>query len=653
MDSFLKLAAALAALGLCAPATAQSFTRAPGWHIAPQAGTYTEGGIGAPSVVFRKKYGDFVMFFEAKVAAADADCMVGYWGISTATSPDGLNWTVAATQKLPNIDGSFFECVAAHPSAVLDDNGEDIHLWFKGEQGTQACVDGDKPWGCRQYTGVGYAKFDKNLNMTTSSAEPVLDESATFGFPAVVRVDDGWKMMLARYPAFYLATSDQPDSGWTFANGGAPVMSPGVTSWAQDELFNPALVCDNEAQFAYKVYLGGRNFGNSWPNIEFGGWGDAISQEAVSWFINGAPHFNWAGNDAWRHWDGVRVGDEMLIWFSEKEGGKNHIGFGYTSATWDEHDIQSRLCPEAEGWGLVPGDSEYTDAIEWYRNLVTDWDNDASACANDIINDANGGVHDIITQELHFEFIKGHPDHMGPDGFDAILPLLNQIESSCGDDTEILREQLAALSIHGLKLYVGRVEDISGPTNSDVLAAKAALVASEDYALLGLWNSAMTESSAAMDALAAAEPPWAGNWCDGNEVDVYHTYLCDAQALIEDIDALGNSDLDDATDEIKAGLENLASAAGVKDVIKNKDRDKWRHAAKVLAEEGATAQLQELATISKGLTTRFVRDAEISDHGSDIAGAEADLASGDAFYAAGDWEDAIRLYAEAAKKARG
>lgn len=66
------------------------------------------------------------------------NCSVGTWGISWATPPDGQNWTVAPTQQFPNTAGTDYECVAAHPFAVMDDDGDDIQLWFKGEQGTRA-----------------------------------------------------------------------------------------------------------------------------------------------------------------------------------------------------------------------------------------------------------------------------------------------------------------------------------------------------------------------------------------------------------------------------------------------------------------------------------------------------------------------------------
>ncbi len=355
--------------GMCSPALAQTFTRAPGWHLSPQAGTYTDAGVGSPTVVYRRRHDDFVMFFESMVAPPDADCTVGYWGISYATSPDGLSWTQAATQKLPNADGSYYECVAAHPYAVMDDNGDDIHVWFKGEQGTQACDAGNQPWGCAQYTGVGYAKFDLNLDLASSSASPVVDEPSKFGYPAVVRVDDTWYMMLAKYPSFYMATSSRPDGGWTMANGGAPVMLPGVTTWSQDELFNPALVCEQGQVFPFQVYFGGRNYGDTWPLIDLGGWGDGVTSDAFNWFVNAAPHFNWSGNDAWRHWDTLRVGDERLVWFSEKENGVNNIGFAYTTAVWDARDVDSRLCPIESHWTepFVPTASQvqWCEGYQW------------------------------------------------------------------------------------------------------------------------------------------------------------------------------------------------------------------------------------------------------------------------------------------------
>ena len=640
-------------LATSSTANAQTFTRDANWHLAPQAGTYTENGIGSPTVVFREKHSDYVMFFESRIANADTNCSVGTWGISWATSPDGFNWTVAPTQQFPNTAGTYYECVAAHPYAVMDDNGDDIHLWFKGEQGTAACDAGVKAWGCQQYTGVGYAKFDQNLNFVLASPSPVLLETLKFGIPAVVRKDDTWYMMVARYPSFYLATSTAPDSGWSLANGGAPVMQPGVTTWAQDELFNPAMVCDDRPDFPFTTWFGVRNYATTWPVIDAGGWGNAISNDSLFWFLGSVSAFSWTGNEKWRHWDAIKAGEDTLVWFSEKQNGINHVGFASTTPNWNKADLQTRLCPATDRWGLVSPSADFVQAADWYRDYIQDFADNAttSTCASDIVNNS---IQPLVTEELLFEFIKGHPDHWTLQGFDPIFGYLDLIESTCGDNMDSLRAQLAALAIHGLSGLADRNALIAGDAEANIVLARADLSDANIAFDQGDYAGAIAYTNLGMLALQDGVD-YLANFCDGTEVEVYAVMTCaivelrdQTQALY---DATGDANARRARDKMNDAVEK-AAMAGMKDVAK-----KFREAGSKLQSVGtpeATDLVQAMAEYSEIYVRQFIDDCAVSGHANaNIVDAEAFYADGVFYLSQSNYYGALQAFEDAAAEAKG
>jgi len=590
------------------------------------------------------------MFFESRITDPDPDCTVGKWGISYATSPDGLNWTQATTQKLPNNDGTFYECVAAHPYAVMDENGDDIHVWFKGEQGTQACANGAKPWGCDQYTGVGHARFTGTLDVASISAEPVVQESAMFGFPAVTRVNDTWYMMLARYPQFYLATSDRPDSGWSFANGGNPVMSPGVTQWSQDELFNPALTCDEGDQFPFKVFFGGRNFGMGWPQIELGGWGDAISQEGTSWFVNAAPFFNWSGNDAWRHWDVLKVGDENIAWFSEKQGGKLYIGFAHTTSaeSWPSALVEGRICPEPEGWSTTLPGSDFVDKAQGFRELVQFVSDDptTSQCASDMLD---GDVQSAI-DEVFKGYLKGHLNQLADD-LNDVYAELDKVSNDCGFDTSVLEQNLALLTIDGLQHQVDRASAMMDPTAGELVDAQQSL----DDALVqysnGDYDGVLDDAEDGYNELKE-KIRWDDDHCPvGSNSEIYLTLQCEVQSIEGDLDALyaanGDNRVRDARNRIQDGLESLASIDVWHAV------NKFEQAMDKLDQAGGTeAEMAELASLTSEVLRQFIDDGFTSGHDpGGVAAADTLWNSAEAARVAGDYVQAMNDYRDAANAA--
>lgn len=331
----------------------------PGYALSPEPGSFYENGVGSPTVLYHANTGLYVMFFETRLATTDPDCPVGMWGIGSAVSLDGWSWTVVPAPVIAPTAGTYHSCVAAHPTAVIDPGGFDIHLWFKAEQERNLCGGGatPPPWGCAQYVGVGYAKFNLSNPFQPPiqiASDPVLPVGATFGFPSVVRQNGTWTMIIAEYPHFREAHAAAPGGPWTL---GPIVMEPGVTVWSEDDLYNPSLVCEGGAgplpAYPFTTVFGGRNRDTPFGPVVDGGVGEAISTNALSWLIGITP-FTFTGDLAFRHWDAVRVGagaGETLLWFSEKDAsGVLHVGLAATADEWDPADIHTRICPQPSWW---------------------------------------------------------------------------------------------------------------------------------------------------------------------------------------------------------------------------------------------------------------------------------------------------------------
>lgn len=337
------VAAGLCGFGMLVPhaAVAQSFTTIDGAGLEPVAGTWYENGVGAPSVITTTD-GRYLMLFESNVAEADANCPVGYWAIGIASSTDGLVWTPSPTPLVEPKSGSYYSCVAAHPSVVPWGSG--YRVYFKAEQRLDACAVTPPAWGCDRYAGVGYADVTEVLGVFTAAAslEPVVTGIGTFGFPRVLQIDGLWHMFLADVPDVIHATSADGNS-WTLSLD--PVLTAGITGWTRDELFNPAVTCDDTSGLlTYQLYVGGRVLDGL--TILSGGWGDALSEDGTSWRVGIAPTLEWIGDVGWRHWDVLRVGSsDRVVWYSEKdELGKNRVRVASTVLAWDVADVNRKSC---------------------------------------------------------------------------------------------------------------------------------------------------------------------------------------------------------------------------------------------------------------------------------------------------------------------
>lgn len=627
-------------------ALAQSFSIHDATMLEPVPGTWYEAGMGSPSVVYRKQHDDYVMFFETMLAPPDASCKQGFWGVGVAVSDDGRSWTVAPSPLMQPQAGTFRSCVIAHPYGVIADNGSDIHLWYKAEQPRKACKGLPAPldWGCDQYTGVGYAKVGSDLQtLLQDEPLPVVSTTQTFGYPAVTKVDGVWYMMLARVPDFYLATSTAPDSGWVFNN--TPVLTPGVTSWSNDELYNPAIVCDERnGAFPFRLFFGGRNIIAG--AIVDGGWGDAISTNASSWLVNAQAYFSFLTSPdlAWRHIDAMKVGPETVIYFSEKNAaGINHIGRAGTTDTWIDWRVESRQCPQPAGWfEILPG-TDLVDALDDLRDLFLAELPSGTPAVDTALDKGLVTIDDAFG-----EVAKGHPHHLGDD-LRKLVQKLQELETATGFDTDFLQQAAASVSLHGLRELLERVESVEGPTSQEVIDGQAGLDLAEAAYAAGDWFALADAIDAAANTFK--NPSYAGDFCPTVPVATLTVILCDVQGIRADVDALaganpGERKLREARDKVDEALEALAEG----DVEQATTRlfeasGKLADAAPV----DVSAEQAALAAQGSILARDYIDDAITWGDApqADLDEAELFWFDGEAAYANGDYEDASDFFAEA------
>lgn len=359
-------------------AGAQELTIHEGWLLEPAPGTFYANGIGSPTVAYDAARDEWVMFFETQHGGADNDCRVGRWSVGRATSSNGLDWSIDPDMVIAPTPGTYYECVVAHPTVLFD--GTLWHLWFKAHQQNTACADTGVPepaWGCSAVTGVGYATSTDGANFTVS-AEPAINLTA-FGFPTVTRVDGIFRMLLAfsneRNQVFELWQSVSTDDGATWSTPQF-VIGPGFADWVEDEIYNPSLVCDETAVGGpFILHAGGRDTEPSPggpPQLRTAGMGRAFSSDAVNWTWDGvdaliqwnlAPPPPALPERDWRHWDVVRVADQFLFFFSEKDSlDRNRVGLAYTypvpQTSLDEASISNRVCRDPN---QPPPDTDTTD----------------------------------------------------------------------------------------------------------------------------------------------------------------------------------------------------------------------------------------------------------------------------------------------------
>lgn len=363
-------------------AAAQELFVHPTWMLEPQPGTVYSNGIGSPAVAYDRATDTWTMYFETQFGPPDGECRDGRWGIGRATSSDGLSWTIDEQLVLEPQPGTFYDCVVAHPDVLYD--GHTWRLWFKAQQRNAACagMPTAPPWGCAAVTGVGQATSTDGLSFSVDE-EPAIN-LFSFGFPAVVEVNGVLRMLLAYSNAsngiYELWEAVSVDDGATWS---VPqfVLGPGFAEWVEDEIYNPAMTCDATPPVdrgVITLFAGGRDSEQvvgAPPRIASAGLGRAWSEDGVLWTWEGTePLIGWdltpepgrPPDRDWRHWDAMRVGDEYLLYFSQRDDlGRNRVGLAYTydvaQTAFQERLISDRICGLTQDTGVTDAPDE-TDA---------------------------------------------------------------------------------------------------------------------------------------------------------------------------------------------------------------------------------------------------------------------------------------------------
>lgn len=342
---------AIAALGLFAWGSAQAqnpFTIDPAVLLNSSAASYTNNGVGSPAVAWDSDRSRYVMVFETSLdnpANPGSSCPVGTWGLGMAFSTDGINWTTTPGPILEPTAGTYYACVAAHPTVMY--NNDRLRVWFKAEQEGTGTAD------LSRYTGIGHVEIVFRSTGTIQSVTPSNNPAfATTNFnvgnPKVVANGGNLNMLVNLYPNMYFAVRSGVSipTGFFLANLGSPVLTPNGSTplWYKDEVFNGALVCEDDPTFPLLAFQGGRNYNAG--SIINAGWGESISADGLSWTLATTEYFSWANNDDWRHWDALRVGtSDYLVFFAEKDGGgRNQVRLAYTNPSWNPADTYDKVC---------------------------------------------------------------------------------------------------------------------------------------------------------------------------------------------------------------------------------------------------------------------------------------------------------------------
>jgi len=407
---------------------AQTFTIHDTWALQNSEGTWRERGVSVPSIAYDTENSEYVMFFNSFVPSEIYEampedysgCETGVYFIGRARSTDGLTFVADEDPIIIPQPGTYYSCHVAHPSAVYD-NGT-WRLWFKTEQQTNPCEGEVPPWGCSNFTGFAYAESTDNGDTWSISDEPILPydawaETSGMGFPSVIRLEDQWVMYAVNTPNIYLATAPEADSGWSAVAD--PLLEPGANDWMEDELFSPALTCDEAESFPITFYFGGRDLSGVW------GFGRAASEgpAELPYVSSQSPYAQWAAEDKtnrWANFDAMRIPaaseedeDIWVMYFKAKDSNnRGAIGVAYTSETWSAESIADRMCVTV----VTDGDGDGYDAPEFGGDDCNDEDADVNPGADEIWYDGTDQDCD------------GNDTDQDSDGFDA--------EETGGDDCD-------------------------------------------------------------------------------------------------------------------------------------------------------------------------------------------------------------------------
>lgn len=337
-----------------------------------------EQGVGAPTVVWDADEAQFVLFFEAAWSAPDCD---DAWAIGKATSPDGVDWSVASPVVLPSPEAP---CGARRPAAVQSPDGE-IALFVnvvdrerddrvarvefldqpvdrtetatRRNERAQLRAAGAKASGLRA-VGNGRATAPPanrgngraELVLSTLPLKPelptrqptacltLLPDLDGLIAPTVAVWDDQWILLGIRNdPNDQALVSARSWDGLSWSVDGMDAIAMGATPWSRDGTLSPSLLCKDASSWPWELYYGGWNGGES-------AWTYGISNTANAWYVTPAIT-TWSDDSAWLAWDAVKVGAATVVLYEELDAdGLPRISVAATQPSWDPADAQPRAC---------------------------------------------------------------------------------------------------------------------------------------------------------------------------------------------------------------------------------------------------------------------------------------------------------------------
>ncbi len=315
-----------------------------GFVFTGSSGTYSAGGVGAPTVAYDSTNGQYVMYFEYKTATTPSDCASSY-GIGRATSPDGVTWTQGASPVIiPSASSAAMDhCVVSQPAIVYDEDTGVWHMLY-----TMA---GKKPTAAATYNneyGIAYATSTDGVAFATQST-PVIPKSGAKApsMASAVILDRTLTVIYVDYPNLKKAEYNLDSGTWSI--GTSAVVDKSKLAWTSQWALSPALICDGALDLhgwpdSHGLQYGMLFGGDTAAGVRTLGLG--LSTTGEDWFVS----MNTTASPATslNHWDILRSGEDYLMWYSKDYSGTVK-GIGLATAdenadgTWDAPS--NKYCP--------------------------------------------------------------------------------------------------------------------------------------------------------------------------------------------------------------------------------------------------------------------------------------------------------------------
>jgi len=247
------------------------------------------------------------MWYTREIASGD------YENIGYATSPDGLEWTLANPAVLDPIDvPERFDSDKVGQGSVLWDEGI-YKMWYWGDGpeigniGYATSSDGES-WTRFDGSGIGYSVYDRDMDGSGALA---------LVSPCVVRIDDDYHMWYSRALnegglVYRIAYATSPD-GLTWTNVPGPATGGAVLEAGIAGDFDEAMVF-----FPIVVITGGefQMWYSGWDNAYEVRTGYATSSDGINWIRFPGNGTGGACLDEGGTGSVIRTGDYYRYWFS-------------------------------------------------------------------------------------------------------------------------------------------------------------------------------------------------------------------------------------------------------------------------------------------------------------------------------------------------